>query len=107
MFIKILISLYLSSILFYFLSYIILSVKTHKYLMSIGYVKSSDTKTNIVSLLRATIITFVISIIPIINIIIGHDFITSDVLLYENAIIKVEYGLYDKKSSWQISFFVV
>lgn len=99
MLIKILISLYISSILFYFLSYGLLTIKTHKYLLSLGYKKNNEDKTTITSLVRSIIVTIGVSIIPFINVVIGYGFATNEVLMYENAIIKVEYGLYTKDNA--------
>lgn len=99
MLIRILISLYISSILFYFLSYAILTIKTHKYLLSLGYKKNNEDMTTITSLIRSIFVTIIISIIPFLNVIVGYGFIMHETLIHENAIIKVEYGLYIKDNT--------
>jgi hypothetical protein len=55
--------------------------------------------TTTTSLIRSIIVTIGVSIIPFINVVIGYGFATNEVLMYENAIIKVEYGLYTKNNT--------
>jgi hypothetical protein len=55
--------------------------------------------TTITSLIRSIFVTIIISIIPFLNVIVGYGFIMHETLIHENAIIKVEYGLYIKDNT--------
>jgi len=96
MIVKILLSLYISSILFFHYGNLTLQIKARRLLKQNGYIKSDDYEIDIFSLMVSLVLIIFFSILPIYNIILGYHLMHNKQIFSETMELAIFYGKYEK-----------
>lgn len=94
----ILLTLYLTSVIFYISGQIYVQLETNKRLKKIGYIKNKNSKNSKINYIIAYLIVLIVSLIPIYNFLGGLVLHLNKEIKSEVMILKIETGQYIKKT---------